>query len=218
MNKKLLAVACAAVVLGGCASRPMDGPGSGAGASYQPMVQPHQVGSARYEADVAECQKGVQTYTYPPSEHGVALALVNATVFTAAVLSTSGIIPTVAAGGATTGGLIGFNHWVRTPERAAWHARQETGIVNCMTRKGYANMDPSVQVTWKPWTSIAGPVTRRTGVDTYNAEQLAKARRCSASPLANLIEKGPGYERHSVACDGGRQLLVRCEFGNCRAV
>lgn len=218
MNTKLLAVLGALAVLAGCASRPQEGPGSGAGASYQPVVQPHQFDTWQYQADVAECQKGVRTYTYPPSEHGEALFLVNAVTFWAAVTSTSGILPTIAAGGAATGGLIGFNHWVRTPERAAWHARQETGIANCMARKGYVNVDPSVAVTWKPWPSISGPVTRRTGVDTYNVEALAKAQRCSVAPLANLIEKGPGFERHTVPCDGGRQIQVRCEFGHCKQV
>jgi hypothetical protein len=36
-------------------------------------------------------------------------------------------------------------------------------------------------------------------------------------PMATLVDKGPGYERHSIPCSNGQTLAVRCEFGNCRA-
>ena len=89
-------------------------------------------------------------------------------------------------------------------------------MMNCMAREGYVNTDPSVRVTWVP-PSLRPDTFRRTGVDSYNAEQLAKAQRCNAMPLAQLVDKGPGYERHSIACTNGQVMAVRCEFGNCRA-
>ena len=90
-------------------------------------------------------------------------------------------------------------------------------MMNCMTQRGYVNADPSVKVTWVPLNKRPPEALRRTGVDTYNVEQLAKAQRCNAMPLAQLVDKGPGYERHSVVCSSGQVMLVRCEFGHCRA-
>ncbi len=74
-----------------------------------------------------------------------------------------------------------------------------------------------MRVTWvPPGQRFAQPALRSTGRDTYNAEQFAKARRCSVLPMATLIEKGPGYERHRIPCSNGETMAVRCEFGNCR--
>ena len=97
-----------------------------------------------------------------------------------------------------------------------WGTRQETVMMNCMTRRGYVNVEPSVAVTWRP-IPLGSIEWRRTGVDTYNAEKLAKSRSCAALPIASLVAKGPGFESYSVACNGGVSIAVRCEFGNCRA-
>ncbi|MEB0110264.1 hypothetical protein QN397_02720 [Variovorax sp. RTB1] len=86
-----------------------------------------------------------------------------------------------------------------------------------MARRGYENADPSVTVTWRPPAPNPALTFRRTGVDTYNAEKLAKARSCAAMPLATLVEKGPGFERYTLAWNSGQTLAVRCDFGNCRA-
>ncbi len=59
---------------------------------------------------------------------------------------------------------------------------------------------------------------RRTGRDTYNAEKLAVAMNCSATPRAVLTESGGGFELHQVACASGPALAIRCEFGQCRAL
>jgi hypothetical protein len=62
------------------------------------------------------------------------------------------------------------------------------------------------------------PAFRATGVDTYNAEKLAKNRACAAQPLASLSVKGPGFETYSVPCSNGQSIAIRCEFGNCRVL
>jgi hypothetical protein len=65
-------------------------------------------------------------------------------------------------------------------------------------------------------SQLLRPGARRTGRDTYNAEKLALAMQCSATPRAVLVERGAGFEVHQVPCTAGVELSVRCEFGNCR--
>ena len=65
-------------------------------------------------------------------------------------------------------------------------------------------------------SQLLRPGARRTGRDTYNAEKLALAMQCGATPRAVLVERGAGFEIHQVPCTAGGDLWVRCEFGNCR--
>jgi len=89
-------------------------------------------------------------------------------------------------------------------------------MVNCMTHAGYVNNDPSVKVTYVKYDQTVKTI-RTTGVDTYNAERLAKSRSCGIAPMADLVSKGPGFEIYRIPCaEGARTLVVRCEFGNCR--
>jgi hypothetical protein len=121
----------------------------------------------------------------------------------------------VIAVGAATTGHIAMHRWVHGPQTQAWYAKQETVMMNCMTRDGYVSTDPSVKVTWvKP--NLQGNELRATGRDTYNAERFAKARSCNVTPLAALVQNGPGFETYNVSCTSGQTLTVRCEFGNCR--
>ena len=59
---------------------------------------------------------------------------------------------------------------------------------------------------------------RNIGVDSYLAEKLARQSACTSDPAATLVAKGPGYESFSIKCASGDVLMVRCEFGNCRAL
>lgn len=56
------------------------------------------------------------------------------------------------------------------------------------------------------------------GQDSVGAERVARDAGCVRDVLANLIGKGPGYETYSFQCANGDTLLVRCDFGNCRAL
>ncbi len=211
--KMVLSLLCVAALVCGCATRPNEGPGSGRGADYVPKVEPTQVDSAVYDADVAKCRKSAASLPLVATQHDDALLGVDTLTIGAGILYGW---PTL-AGVAAVGSLVGLDYAVYSPERAAWKARQETLIANCMTQRGYVNTDPSVRVTWVPLNRRSPEALRVTGVDTYNAEQLAKAQRCNAMPLAMLLDKGPGYERHSVACSNGQVLVIRCEFGRCRS-
>ena len=68
------------------------------------------------------------------------------------------------------------------------------------------NADPKARVT--------GWIKRHTGLHGGTAfVQLLR------QPLnAHLAAKGPGFETYSVACATGDTMMVRCEFGNCRAL
>lgn len=212
--KKLLSIVCIAALAAGCATRPNEGPGSGSGADYVPMVQAPTNDPAAYEQDLAKCRASAAGIPFRASQHDDALAVIDTGVVGAGWMAG---IPTL-SGVAVIGGLYAFNRAVYTPERQVWYAKQETAMVNCLAQKGYINTDPSVRVTWVPPAQRSvEPALRTTGRDTYNAEQFAKAQRCNALPMATLVEKGPGYERHSVPCSNGQPLAVRCEFGRCRA-
>lgn len=211
--QKILGMLCVAALICGCATRPQEGPGSGAGATYQPLVEPTQVDAAVYDADVAKCRKSAASLPFVATQYDDALAGLDLLTISTGILygwSTGGGLLAI-------GGLAGFDYAVYSPDRKVWHAKQETLIANCMVQKGYVNADPTVRVTWVPLNKRSPESLRRTGVDTYNVEQYAKAQRCNAMPLAQLVDKGPGYERHSVACSNGQVLAVRCEFGHCRA-
>lgn len=67
-----------------------------------------------------------------------------------------------------------------------------------------------------PASHLREPGARPTGRDTYNAEKLAAAMNCSATPRAVLVERGAGFEIHHVACSAAADLLLRCEYGRCR--
>ena len=213
MNR-LLSIFCIAALAAGCATRPNDGPGSGSGADYLPAVQAPANGTANYEEDLARCRASAASIPFKASQHDDALVVLDTGVVGAGWMA--GI--STLSGVGVVGGLYAFNKAVYTPERRVWHARQETAVVNCLAQKGYVNTDPSVRVTWvPPGQRSAESALRVTGRDTFNAEQFAKARSCSVLPMATLVEKGPGYERHSIPCLNGQTMAVRCEFGNCRA-
>jgi predicted Zn-dependent protease len=59
---------------------------------------------------------------------------------------------------------------------------------------------------------------QQAGKDSYSAERFAKDAKCYSATPASLIAKGPGYETYSVQCEKAEVLIVRCEFGNCRAL
>lgn len=71
---------------------------------------------------------------------------------------------------------------------------------------------PSPPPSRKPDEGLPG------GKDGFQAERVAQAQACNRVPIALLTEKGPGFETYSIACTSGSPLVVRCEFGNCRAL
>ena len=219
--KLAISLACVAVLLGGCAGsgRPATGPGSGYGATYVPDVKPTpKAVVANYDATVAKCQKWAGDLPYMRTgEHDEALYIIGFGVGFAFGYTTPLVgLDLFAATVVGSAGYGGFAYWTDTPGRQRWYANQETLMVNCMAMAGYTNNDPTVTVTYVKFNP-AVITNRTTGVDTYNAERLAKGRSCQVAPMADLASKGPGFEIYRIPCaDAGKTMVVRCEFGNCR--
>jgi hypothetical protein len=211
--KLLLSMALAAVILAGCASAPPTGSGNGTGLSYVPMVAMEGVDKARYDSDVADCRTAATRIT-ARSESGDAMwAALGLGLIT---VHGQGIV----AAASYTGITAAVIDWNSRPSGALIAEHQQIAIVHCMAKRGYRNLDPNVQDTFygNTFNPVLAFKPRRTGVDTYNVERLARAGRCNLQPRAEMTAKGPGYENYSVPCANGVAWAVRCEFGNCRVL
>jgi Zn-dependent protease with chaperone function len=65
---------------------------------------------------------------------------------------------------------------------------------------------------------VAKLTPQHPGKDSYTAERFAKDAKCYSTTPASLVAKGPGFETYSIQCEKAEVLIVRCEFGNCRAL
>jgi hypothetical protein len=213
--KLLLSIVCAVVALAGCAGTPPTPtqPGTGSGLSYVPMVAMEGVDRARYDSDVADCRTAATRIT-ARSESGDAMWL--ALGLGLITVHGQGIVAAASYTGISAA-VIDMSY---RPSAELVAEHQQIAVVHCMAKRGYRNLDPNVRDTFyghafNPEVVLA---PRRTGVDTYNAEVLARAGQCSIQPRAELTAKGPGYESYSVPCSNGTAWAVRCEFGKCRVL
>ncbi|RZL86163.1 MAG: hypothetical protein EOP82_30710 [Variovorax sp.] len=206
--RRVLGAAFATVWVCGCVAPPPTTPGTGSGAAYAPMVEMEGVAPDAYATDVEACRAAALKVRVigPTASSETADAL---------LLAVGIVVPFGMVGIAAISGIAAaLNDDMNPAGRPADPPLQQTVLVNCMARKGYKNLDPRVTVTYVAAAKGASP--RKTGVNTYVAEQFAKASQCSAKPSAVLEDKGPGFERYSVECASGQPLTLHCEFGNCR--
>jgi hypothetical protein len=213
--KLLLSIAFAAVALAGCAGAPPTPtePGTGRGMTYVPMVAMQGVDKVRYGSDVAECRTAATRIT-ARSETGDAMW--GALGLGLITVHGQGIV----AAASYTGITAAIIDWNGRPDADLIADHQQIAIVHCMAKRGYHNLDANVRDSFYGNTFDPGVVVkpRRTGIDTYNVETLAKTGRCNLQPRAELTAKGPGYETYNVPCDNGGTWAVRCEFGKCRVL
>ncbi len=214
--KLLLSIAFAAVALAGCATAPAptpNEPGTGKGTAYVPMMAMQGVDKARYDTDVAACRTAANRIT-ARSETGDAMW--GALGLGLITVHGQGIV----AAASYTGITAAIIDWNGRPDASVIAEHQQIAIVHCMAKRGYHNLDPNVRDSFYGNTFDPGVIVqpRRTGIDTYNVETLAKAGRCNLQPRAELTAKGPGYETYNVPCDNGGTWAVRCEFGKCRVL
>ena len=214
--KLLLSIAFAAVALAGCASAPPPTPtepGTGTGLSYVPMVAMEGVDKVRYDSDVADCRTAATRITARSESSDAMWAALGLGLIT---VHGQGIV----AAASYTGISAAIIDWNGRPSSELIAEHQQIAIVHCMAKRGYRNLDPEVRDTFygHSFNPIVAAKPRRTGVDTYNVETLAKAGRCNLQPRAELTAKGPGFESYNVPCENGGTWAVRCEFGKCRVL
>ena len=232
--KRLTCVALAAAILAGCQSPP-NTPGAGVGDKYTPVIDMQGVEPSQYHHDLNECRRyaGIVDAQGQAISGAIAGAVIMG-IFAAALGGNSHTIDNSAAAG-------GFAGLSSATARAT--GKQERILINCMAGRGYKTLDGTVapivinnpaqpgtapsngaaaltapaQLQTRTNTSSAAN-TQPSGQDAYSAQRLAKEQSCSTQPNAVLANKGPGFEHYSVACHNGDTLMIRCEFGTCRAL
>lgn len=107
----------------------------------------------------------------------------------------------------STLGLVRSKTWrcvAPRPETSIYVQPQHAGVATTLP---YIRQQPD-----RPTVKVLS------GTDTIQAEKYAREQSCSAEPHASLAAKGAGFETFSLACTNGDTMMVRCEFGNCRAL
>lgn len=211
----------AAALLAGCASAPPNTPGAGVGKSYTPVIDMHGVDSGRYLNDLDACRQYAGSINNNRAEWAglIGGALLGAAIG-ASISSNLNVIGAGANSGALTGGASASGRALGT---------QQAIIGNCMASRGYRVLDGTARLSTT--AQRGGPVVRApipapnppptappTGKDAYMAEQLARQSQCSSDTMATLIAAGPGFEHYSMRCTNGDVMMIRCEWGNCRAL
>lgn len=119
--------------------------------------------------------------------------------------------------GSIAGGYVGYS-FEESADRACvqdFEARGFTRLGTTAEPKGTgASASPKAL---EPRTTPS-LIASHTGKDAYVAERLARQLKCTDTTPATLVGKGAGYESYSMACTNGETLLIRCEFGTCRAL
>jgi len=227
MRATIILVTAFALAATGCATAPPNTPGAGRGDTYTPVVDTGGLDMGRYSADLDSCRNYARSIDAQNAELGGMIAgiLVGALIG-AAYRGNSRTINDSA--------LIGGGAALATAGNRARN-KQETITANCLAQRGYRVLDgvatvATATVASSPYTAVVQPTlyTPQTpdtarpvvtgGQELLQAERFAKAQACHASPQAALAAKGPGFETYSVACSSGDTMMVRCEFGNCRAL
>lgn len=215
-SSAVVAAVASSLLICGCAAPPTPPasssgvPGTGSGAAYTPMVDMQGVDSGSLALDVAACRTEASNVRVMP------LRSERNDVSDVIVITVGMVVPFGLVGMALVSGIVGLSDDGKP--RPADDALAQKTLVNCMARRGYRNTDPNVTVAYVFRTEAnMADVRPRTGRDTYVAESYAKSSGfCQGTvPRVILEGKGPGFEQHSVLCESGRRMALRCEFGNC---
>ena len=101
---------------------------------------------------------------------------------------------------------------------AMWKYPQSTSIMLERDPSFAAAPAPQPQIVNTRSVELGTPAPPvPTGRDSYVADRVARQMACSGAP-AKLIGKGPGFESYGFECTNGEMLVIRCEFGTCRAL
>jgi len=201
------------------------------------------VDQGRYQGDLAACRQYAGSVNVQQEQMNAAIG---SAIFSAAIMAIAGGSARQIDRSASIGGLSGMtrqgNRALSKQEvilgncLAARGYRVLDGTANVSFVQGAAPMQaagsaapvgaagpmppqPQASSIVQLPIPIMPPPPKPTGKDAYVAERLARDMKCTnAETLASLIGRGPGFESYSLACTNGEMLIVRCEFGNCRAL
>jgi hypothetical protein len=225
--KSVFAAIPLVAMLAGCATAPPNTPGAGSGKAYTPVIDMQGINSERYMTDLGDCRAYSGTINVQDASVSGAIGGVIVMAALSAMLGGNQQMNTQAA---TAGGFAGLSS-----QGGKAIGKQERIIMNCMASRGYRVLDGAapVQVIYaqqQPGTAQAAspysypaqntPANKpeTLGKAAYQAEKFAKEQACTPTPALAMAAKGPGFETYSAACTSGDTLMIKCEFGNCRAL
>lgn len=235
----------ATLAMAGCATP--NAPGQGAGAEYTPVVDMQGVDGGRYMADLSACRQYAAAMDNPSDNMRAVIGgqVFSAALMAAlggnsrqvgqaanygglaAINRHSGRVMTrqesvlgnclASRGYRVLDGTAQVTYTQAIGAPAPQPAGQPTTNANAAAAQPVAYANPSI-VTLPTGAGNPSPPPAASGKDAYVAERLARQLKCNDTSLATLVGKGAGYESYSMACTNGETLLIRCEFGNCRAL
>ena len=239
----LLLLLVSALTLTGCQTNPPNTQGAGYGETYTPVIDMDGVNQVRYASDLSGCRMNVKKVDANAEAMGGMIAGI---LIGAAVGASFGggrfVQDTAVAGGGAGLGRSANKAAVKQETimancmagRGYRVLEGATVAMNVYAPSPYGAPNttensplPAVQSTYPQPVAPQFVLSRASsetskkierGTEWPRVEALAKAEACHTEPVAQLSVKGPGFENYSVGCANGDTMMVRCEFGNCRAL
>lgn len=234
MKPRLGCIALSVALVGsGCAVH--QGPGSGGGSAYTPVIDLQGADQSRYSSDLTACRSLAQQAEAAAVQNAVGAALFAGAL--SAAISPRGYRTDMANYGGTIAGAQSFNNT---------SAAAKQMVINCMAGRGYRTLEvtlpaqayssqvarqieptaPALSATPSIPAPLIGTPTRaatapepRIGPDSRLVEAMTEAKACNPRPIAILVGQAlASQSNYTVACTSGDSLLVRCEYGTCRAL
>lgn len=245
MKMKVAISLLASAALIGCASPP-NTPGAGVGASYTPVIDMQGVDPNRYANDLDACRQYSKSVDADKAAISGAIGGMVLGAAISGMLGGNRQTTVQSANyggftgmGAASGRALGKQERVIINCMAGRGYRAlDAAFVMPMPPAAAPTASPAPQAAAQPPAAstpellTAIPATRSIivvpapaaappkpmGQESWQVEKMPAVKACHPQPRADLSAKGPGFESYTVACASGDQLMVRCEFGNCRVL
>lgn len=239
---KVMTIAAVALLLAGCETAP-NTPGAGAGMAYTPVIDMQGVDGARYSNDLSACRQYAASIDVGRETMAGAVA---GAVFAGALTAILGGNMRSIDQNASAGGFAGLSAQgdkaVGRQQKIVSNCMASRGyrVLDGTAQVSFSQSAAPIAPAAPPAASLAlsptqqpaapqpatastvaavAPAQRATGQFELDALRVVEQARCAtkAAPIS-LVTKGPGAETYSAACANGDTLIVRCDFGNCRAL
>lgn len=228
-------------MLAGCAAPP-NTPGAGYGKNYTPVIDTDGVDSRRYSKDLDDCRRFAGIID---ADKAALQGLIGGIILGALVGAAYGGRRN-AEFGASAGGGAGLgaaaNKAANQQERilincmAGRGYRTLDGSAAASTsypspygpQSSQQPTAPAQSATGTPASAMPVPLqaaapqftaaTKGAGKDLIQAEKFARQQSCSPNLTPWPAAMEPGSETYSATCNNGATIIIRCEYGNCRAL